>query len=118
MLSPTSTSEGSGYWSGLPASARRDQLLAMAQLCEDRYPALRFYAFDARRVYFAPVTVFSAQLAVIYVGRVFTVFRRATQIRAMIGHFDGLVREATVEARRMSSHLQALADRVEVRTDE
>lgn len=99
---------GTGYWRGLDATLRAEQIAHMARLCDELYPSLRLYAFDARRIYSAPVTVFGTQLAVIYVGRVYTVFRRNAQIRALIGHFDGLVREASVEARRMGEHLRTV----------
>lgn len=102
---------GAGYWQGLARELRAAQLAHMAGLCDELYPSLRLYAFDARRVYSAPVTVFGTQLAVIYIGRVYTVFRRTAQVRALIGHFDGLVREAGVEARRMGAHLRGVAVR-------
>ena len=99
---------GSGYWAGLERDVRRAQIEHMAALCDELYPSLRMYAFDARRVYSAPVTVFGTALAVIYVGRVYTVFRRTAQVRALSSHFDGLVREASVEARRIGRHLRGL----------
>lgn len=101
--------EGVGYWAGLDADVRAAQLEHMASLCDELYPSLRLYAFDARRVWSAPVTVFGTHLASIYVGRVHTAFRRTAQVRALIAHFDGLVREASVEARRMGDHLRGLA---------
>ena len=99
---------GAGYWEGLGHDVRAAQLAHMADLCEELYPSLRLYAFDARRIWSAPITVFGTELAVIYVGNLYTVFRRAAQVRAMIGHFDNLVREAGVEARRMSAYLRGL----------
>ena len=99
---------GSGYWAGLGRGERAAQIEHMAALCDELYPSLRLYAFDARRVYSAPVTVFGTALAVIYVGRVYTVFRRTAQVRALSAHFDGLVREASVEARRIAAHLRDL----------
>ena len=99
---------GNGYWQGLDPRLRAEQLAHMARLCDELYPSLRLYAFDARRIYSAPVTMFGTQLAVVYIGQVYTVFRRTAQIRALIGHFDGLVREASIEARRMSDHLRTI----------
>ena len=99
---------GTGYWGGLSADIRARQIEHMAAVCDELYPSLRLYAFDSHRIYSAPVTTFGNQLAVIYVGNVYAVFRRIAQVRALIGHFDGLVREAAVEARRMGAHLRAL----------
>ena len=99
---------GTGYWSGLGREERAAQIEHMAELCDELYPSLRLYAFDARRVYSAPVTVFGTHLAVVYIGRVYTVLRRTAQVRALTAHFDGLVREASVEARRIGTYLREL----------
>ena len=99
---------GAGYWAGLDRDARAAQVARMATLCDELYPSLRLYAFDAKRVWSVPVTVFGTALAAIYVGQVFAVFRRMAQVRALSAHFDGLVREASVEARRMGDHLRGL----------
>ena len=100
--------QGAGYWHGLGAEARAEQLERMAALADELYPSLRLYLYDERRIYSAPVTVFGRGLAVIYVGRVYTVFRRTAQVRALIEHFDGLVREASAGARGASGRLREM----------
>ena len=58
-----------GYYQGLPATVRLEQMDRLITLCDQLYPSLRLYLFDARRVFSAPVTVFGPLLAVIYLGR-------------------------------------------------
>ncbi len=105
--------QGAGYWDGLGSAARIEQLEHMARLTDELYPSLRLYLYDEHRLYSAPVTVFGRALAVVYVGRVYTVFRRTAQVRSLIGHFDELVREASVDARGAGQRLRALAQRIE-----
>ncbi len=101
--------QGAGYWNGLDRALRVEQLLRMAQLADELYPSLRLYLYDSHRLYSAPVTVFGRSLAVIYVGQVYTVFRRSAQVRSLITHFDELVREASVDARSAGTRLRMLA---------
>ncbi len=97
-----------GYWSGIPAAIRRQQLDHLIRLCDELYPALRLYFYDARRVFSAPVTVFGPPLAVIYLGRQYLVFRDAEKVMAISQHFDWLVREAPIGARDAAGHLRDL----------
>ncbi|MGB5838238.1 MAG: helix-turn-helix transcriptional regulator, partial [Albidovulum sp.] len=39
-----------GYYRGLPVEVRRNQIARLRQLCDQLYPGLRIYTFDARRV--------------------------------------------------------------------
>lgn len=103
---------GSGYYEGLAAAVRRDQIDRLTELSESLYPSLRLYLFDARRVFSAPVTVFGPLLAVIYVGRYYFAFRDRARVERIAAHFDGLVREAAVAARDVPAHLRALRARV------
>lgn len=99
---------GTGYWSGLKASARRAQLDELIRVTETLYPALRLYLFDAHRVFSAPMTVFGAQRAVIYLGRQYLVFSDMAKIAEIARHFDWLVREASHSARDTAAHLRAM----------
>lgn len=101
-----------GYYRGLSAQARRDQIDRILALCDQFYPRLRLYLFDARRLYSAPVTVFGPLLAVLYVGRNYLAFRDSTRVQAFVMHFDQLVREATISARDLPAHLQELRARI------
>lgn len=103
---------GTGYYAGLPVDVRREQLTRLAGHCETLYPGLRFYLFDARRLYSAPVTIFGPLLAVLYLGRNYIAFRDIDRVEAITQHFDHLVKEASVTARALPDHLRALAARV------
>lgn len=99
---------GTGYWAGLPEADRAAQLDHLIALCDELYPGLRLYLFDAHRVWSAPVTVFGPHLAVIYLGRSYIAFRDPVKVAEILGHFDGLVREAPAGARETPQHLRQL----------
>lgn len=108
----TAFATASGYYEGLPAQQRREQLVHLMTLCDQLYPSLRICLFDARRLFSAPVTIFGPLLAVIYLGRHYLAFRDSARIETITQHFDFLVREAEIGARDMGAHLQRLLDRV------
>ncbi|NJM84320.1 MAG: helix-turn-helix transcriptional regulator [Tabrizicola sp.] len=97
-----------GYYAGLPAETRAEQLERLIALSEQLYPSLRICLFDARRVFSAPVTVFGPLLAVVYLGRHYIAFRDTARVETISRHFDWLVREAEIGARQVSDHLRAL----------
>ncbi|MDP4031789.1 MAG: helix-turn-helix transcriptional regulator [Pseudorhodobacter sp.] len=97
-----------GYYAGLPAAVRLEQIDRLITLSEQLYPALRIYLFDARRVFSAPVTVFGPLLAVVYLGRHYIAFRDSERVGSISQHFDWLVREATMGAREVGDHLRGL----------
>lgn len=98
----------SGYYEGLPDDVRQAQLLHLAELCDQLYPSLRIYLFDARRVFSAPVTIFGPLLAVVYLGRDYLAFRDTARVARLSEHFDWLVREAAMGARDVAGYLRAL----------
>lgn len=97
-----------GYYEGLPAAVRKEQLDRMIALVEQLYPALRLYLFDAKRVFSAPVTIFGPLLAVVYLGSSYIAFRDSARVASITRHFDHLVREAAMGARDVADHLRAL----------
>ena len=101
-----------GYYHGLPAPVRLEQMDRLISLCDQLYPSLRLYLFDARRVFSAPVTVFGPLLAVIYLGRHYIAFRDSTRVAQVAQHFDGLVREASLSARDVGDHLRSLRSEI------
>nr|WP_093362083.1 helix-turn-helix transcriptional regulator [Tropicimonas isoalkanivorans] len=103
---------GAGYYRGLDAATRRDQIDSMARAASELFPSLRLYLYDARRVFSAPVTVFGRFLGVVYIGRIYLAFRSRDRVRSLTEHFDGLIREAEVDARDVPAWLTALADEV------
>lgn len=104
-----SFARGEGYYEGLPAELRREQLARLAELHDQLYPSLRVFLFDARRLFSAPVTVFGPLLAVLYIGRNYLAFRDTERVRALTLHFDWLVREASISARGFPDEVARLA---------
>ncbi len=100
--------QASGYYQGLPAAIRREQIDRMVALNDQLYPALRIYLFDARRLFSAPITIFVPLLSVLYLGRHYLAFRDRRRVGDFTEHFDGLVREAAIGAREFPRHLAAL----------
>ena len=98
-----------GYYAGLPADIRRDQIAHLCALYAQLYPALRIYVFDARRVFSAPVTIFGPLLAVIYLGRHYVAFRDSARVTSFSAHFDWLVRESETGARDFARGLDDMA---------
>ena len=103
---------GTGYYAGLSAEVRIDQMDRMIHLTQSLYPALRLYLFDAHRVFSSPITVFGPLLAVLYLGRHYLAFRDSSRVDSFSRHFDWLVREAALGAREVPGHLQALRDQI------
>ena len=102
----------SGYYTGLSAALRREQIDWLLHLLDQLYPALRLYLFDARRLFSAPITVFGPLLAVVYLGRHYLAFRDSDRVAAFTQHFDGLVREAAIGARDVPQYLRTLREGV------
>ncbi|EPX80836.1 helix-turn-helix domain-containing protein [Litoreibacter arenae] len=102
--------KGHGYYEGLPPDIRRAQLTRFLELHDQLYPTLRLHAFDARKLYSAPITIFGPKLAVIYLGRNYLAFRDRERVQAITLHFDGLVREAELSSREMPDLLQKLIE--------
>lgn len=100
---------GAGYWTGLDKGARKRQLEQLADVAERYFPSLRIFLFDAHHVFSAPMVVFGPLLSVLYIGQFYLAFREGQRVRSLTKHFDGLVREACVDARDAAAHFRALA---------
>lgn len=103
-----SFARATGYYAGLPAEVRLEQIDRFLELCEQLYPRLRIYLFDAKRLYCAPITVFGPLLCVFYAGGHYMAFRDRDRIETFTNHFDTLVREAEITARQLPDYLQSL----------
>lgn len=101
-----------GYYAGLDAGTRREQLDWLLTVYDQLYPRLRLFLFDARRVFSAPLTVFGPLLAVLYLGRNYLAFRDTDRIRAFTQHFDWLVREAEIATRDVPELLNTLREEI------
>jgi hypothetical protein len=89
---------------------RRAQLTHLIALCEELYPRFRWFLYDGRELYSAPITIYGPIRAAIYIGQAFLVLQSRDHIRALIGHFDQLVRAAKVGPTDMPGYLRRLLD--------
>ncbi|MES0824157.1 helix-turn-helix domain-containing protein [Ruegeria sp. SCP11] len=103
-----SFAHATGYYEGLCPKIRLEQIDHLLEICEQLYPRLRIYLFDAKRLYSAPVTIFGPLLCVFYAGSHYMAFRDRDRIETFTRHFDRLVREADVTARDFPERLKAL----------
>lgn len=100
---------GNGIWSGLGAAERRAQITRMAALADELYPTFRLFGIDGRLTYSAPYTVFGPQRVALYVGGLYAVMTRTADVRAFIGHFDRLIRQAVIQPDDAAGWLEDLA---------
>ncbi|MCG6560259.1 helix-turn-helix domain-containing protein [Ruegeria sp. 1NDH52C] len=103
-----SFAQGAGYYRGLDPAVRREQIDHLLALCEQLYPRLRIYLYDAKRLYSAPMTIFGPLLCVFYAGSHYMAFRDRDRIEVFTRQFDTLVREADLTARDLPAHLRRL----------
>lgn len=102
--------EGTAYYSGVSRDIRFEQMEFIAAQCDQMFPRLRVFLFDAHRVFSSPVTVFGPNLAVVYVGQCYLAFREAERVKSLTSHFDWLVREAIIDARHVARHIRTLME--------
>ncbi|MGE0847178.1 MAG: helix-turn-helix domain-containing protein [Flavobacteriaceae bacterium] len=103
---------GNGIWSGLGIDERRGQIERMAELTEELYPTFRLFFIDGRRTFSAPYTVFGPQRVAVYLGGMYAVMTRTDDIRTFIAHFDGLIRQATINPNESARWLAGIAERI------
>ena len=103
-----SCAAGTAYYNDVEEDVRYEQLGFIADQCDQMFPRLRIFLFDAHNVFSSPVTIFGPNLAVIYVGQCYLAFREVERIKSLSSHFDWLVREAVVDARNVSTHIRSL----------
>jgi transcriptional regulator with XRE-family HTH domain len=102
---------GTSYYNGVSENIRYEQLNFIADQCDQMFPRLRIFLFDAHQVFSSPVTVFGPNLAVIYVGQCYLAFREIERVKSLSGHFDWLVREAVVDARNVASYIRSMMEK-------
>ena len=103
-----SFTNATGYYTGLPLDTRLEQIDHFLALCDELYPRLRVYLFNAKRLYSAPVTIFGPLFCVFYAGSHYVAFRDSDRVETFTRHFDRLVREADLTARDLIDYLQNL----------
>jgi len=92
-----SFAKGEGVWAGLPAAQRHAQLDQMIAISRELYPAFRWFLYDGRQRYAAPVTVFGHLRAALYLGQLYLVLTSTEHVRTLSRHFDDLIRSAVVQ---------------------
>jgi transcriptional regulator with XRE-family HTH domain len=103
-----SFARGQGPWRGLGEAVRRGQIEHLIGLCEELYPRFRWFLYDGREIYSSPLTIYGPVRAALYIGQTFIVMQSKDHIRALIGHFDQLVRAAKIGPREMPEYLRGL----------
>jgi transcriptional regulator with XRE-family HTH domain len=102
---------GEDIWRTLPVAARRAQIEQIITLCDELYPRFRLFLYDRKKLFSVPLTVFGPMRAAIYLGQTYFVFHSIDHIRALIRHFDQIVRGASVQPNEIMRFLQGLLAR-------
>jgi transcriptional regulator with XRE-family HTH domain len=104
--------QGHGIWHGLPLSLRRRQLEQMLELTDELYPTFRWFLYDGRRRYCAPMTVFGPLRAALYLGGMFLVLTGRDHVRSLTEHFDSILRIAVVQPHEIGRELERQLSRL------
>jgi len=88
---------GAGIWRNLDLSDRLAQLDHMIELCAELYPTLRWFLFDGKQRYAAPITIFGPLRAALYLGQMYLVLTSTEHVRTLTAQFDDLIRGAVVQ---------------------
>ena len=108
IFSVETFANSTGYYHDLPEDIRAAQIAYMSELHAQLYPSLRIFLFDARRLWSSALTIFGPLVGVIYLGQQYLAFRDRERVRSLTQHFDGLIREAYVDARDWPDYLSNL----------
>ena len=92
-----SFARGVGIWRNLELKNRLAQIDHMIELCAELYPTLRWFLFDGRQRYAAPVTIFGPLRAALYLGQMYLVLTSTEHVRTLTAQFDDLIRGAVVQ---------------------
>ena len=98
-----------GLRADLTAAQVKEQLILIADLCDELYPSTRLHLFDAAAHYSAPIVVFGQRRAVIYVGSAYFVFNTREHVEELTRHFDQLVRDAKILSHEVANWIRNLA---------
>ena len=97
---------GVGIWRKLELRHRLAQLDHMIDLCAELYPTLRWFLFDGRERYAAPVTIFGPLRAALYLGQMYLVLTSTEHVRTLTAQFDDLIRGAVVQPNEIPAFLR------------
>lgn len=99
---------GEGIWRALSPEIRQAQLDQMIERVDELYPTFRWFLYDGRQRFAAPVTIFGVQRAALYIGHIFVVLNAPEQVRALVRNFDDLIRSAVVQPPDVPEFLRRL----------
>ena len=99
---------GHGIWRKLPHALREQQFDVMISRVEELYPTFRWFLFDGLQRFSAPFTIFGPKRAALYIGQMYFVFSSMEHVRALVEHFDGLIRGAVFQPTEVPSMLREL----------
>lgn len=97
MQDVESFARGSGIWRNLDQRSRVAQFDQMIDLCTELYPTFRWFLFDGRERFAAPVTIFGPLRAALYIGQMYLVLTSTEHVRTLTRQFDDLIRGAVVQ---------------------
>jgi hypothetical protein len=103
---------GEGIWRDLSPALRQAQLDQMIERVDELYPTFRWFLYDGRQRFAAPVTIFGVQRAALYIGHIFVVLNAPEQVRALVRNFDDLIRSAVVQPPDVPEFLRRLQPEV------
>ena len=103
---------GQDIWQGLPDVDRLEQIRLIATLADELYPSMRWFLFDARMMYSAPITIFGPKRAAVYIGQMYFVFNTTEHIRVLTRHFDDLIRAAVIQPHETPAFASRLAEEI------
>jgi len=98
-----------GLWRGACPEQCKRQLRHMADLCDEKFPALRLHLYDGTSAFSAPFTVFGKQRVALYIGEAYLVLTGRADINAFVQRFDALVRMALIGPDQTGNALNRLA---------
>jgi transcriptional regulator with XRE-family HTH domain len=101
---------GEGIWRALSVDTRRRQLEHAISISRELYPTFRWFFYDVRHRYSAPMTIFGPLRAAVYLGQRYLVLNSREHIKALTAHFDDLIRAAVVQPPDVPARLESLLD--------
>ena len=100
-----------GVWSGLEPWVRDLQWQAMRDVYDQLYPRVRIQLYNARHFFSAPVTVYGAQRAVVFLGETYFSFSTREHIQAISSQVDRLVRNSEIHSHQFIDWLDQMPSR-------
>lgn len=104
--------QGAGIWADMELKARKAQIEHMIKIVEESYPDFRLYFYDPIKMPSPQLTIFGRNRAAIGVGNLYFSYTTREHVETLIGHFNQLIRNATVKAHESVDYLQSCLNRM------